>query len=324
MMQRRGFLSWLVVSPLASALPAAAQQSDRIWRVGVLDWSSANDRVIYDGLIQALRELGYAEGRNITIEYRGADGDPERAARFAAELARSQVDIIVAISTPAAHAAKEATRTIPIVFHMADPRATGLVTSLARPGGNMTGVSIAIPDVAAKWLELLREIMPGVVRVAFLGSMPDPNSRTQLREVEASAARLGIVVRALLVGHAGEFEAAFAAAAEAHVSAVIVQTILLNHRAAIGGLAQRHRLPWTGERKDAAEAGALLAYGANRPAVYRRFAAIVDRVLKGANPGELPVEQPTKFELVINLKAAKALGLAVPPTLLARADEVIE
>jgi putative ABC transport system substrate-binding protein len=207
---------------------------------------------------------------------------------------------------------------------MADPIATGLVTSLARPGGNLTGVSVALPDIAAKWLELMREILPGVVRVAFLGAKSDPNAYTQLRRIEAGAARLGVTVQPLLVGDAGDLDAAVATAAGGGASVLIVQTILLNHRAAINALARHHRLAWIAERKDAAEAGALLSYGANRPAIYRRFATYVDRVLRGAAPGDLPIEEPTRFDLIINLKAARALEIDVPASLLARADEVIE
>jgi putative ABC transport system substrate-binding protein len=403
-----------LLAAAASLWPAMAraQGGQRVYRIGVLDWFSPSDRVVYDGLVAALRELGYEDGRNIAIVYRGADGDPERAARDAAELAHGPFDVIVAIATAPAHAAKSATRSIPIVFNVADPLATGLVANLARPGGNLTGLSNSSTDVAAKWLELLRDLLPGLDQVTFLGSSRDPNGGTFLQAIESSAGQLGIAVRPLLIADDADLAAPLEAGAAARSSALVVQPVLLNRRVEIGERARRLRLPWISERRNAAEAGAVLAYGANRPALYRRFAGYVDRVLRGANPGELPISsarskidagsarsssraarrltflggemqrivalsaryrlptmlynrvhveagglmsygvdpaftyrqggayaarilagarpatlpvlQPTSFELVINLRTARALGLAVPPTLLARADQVIE
>jgi putative ABC transport system substrate-binding protein len=314
----------LLAAAAAALWPTAAraQGSRQVYRVAVLDWYSRSDRVVYDGLVEALRELGYEEGRNLVIAYRGADGDPARVARDAAELARGPFDVIVAITTAPAQAAKDATRTIPIVFDVADPLATGLVANLARPGGNLTGLSTTATDVAAKWLELSRDMIPGIERVAFLGSSRDPNSRIYLQAIETSAAQLRVAVHALMIADDADLAAPFAAAAR--TSAVIVHPVLLTRRAEIGELALAQRLPWISERRSACEAGAVLAYGANRPALYHRFASYVDRVLRGANPGELPVEQPTLFDLVVNRRAARQLGLTLPGSILLRADEVIE
>ena len=271
-----------------------------------------------------MRELGYVDGRNIHVEYHSAEQRSDLAATLAADLVRREVDIIVAVATPAAHAAKNATATIPIVMQVSDPLATGLVASLAQPGGNLTGVSSSGPDLAGKRLELLRELRPDLARVAFLGAANDPNARTFLNETQAAAASIRVRLQPLLVTGPEEFDAAFATMIQEQAQGLIVQPLFVGHRAKLAELAARHRLPMVAEQRTFAVAGGLAAYGVNRSALSRRWAYYVDKILKGAKPADLPVELPTTFELVINLKTAKALGLEVPPTLLARADEVIE
>ena len=322
-MRRRGLLSLAALFGGAWAGAARGQQN-RIARIGVLSAFSARDWERYGPMIDMLRERGYIEGRNVTFELRFTDGDAALARRYADELVRLRVDLIVALATPAAHAAKEATQTIPIVFTVADPLATGLVSNLARPGGNLTGTSTVATDLAVKQLEVLREIFPGADRIAFLGSTQDPNAQTFLRQIEAAGAQLGVAVQALLVAGAAEFDAAFAAAAAARASAMIVQPIFVPSRAALAELALRHRVVWIGDNREFAAAGALLAYGADRLALWRRAGFQIDRILRGANPGDLPVEQATHFQLIINLRTARALGLTLPVSILVRADEVIE
>jgi putative ABC transport system substrate-binding protein len=290
----------------------------------VLSWFAQEDTDRYMPLVEALRALGRVDGRDIAFEYRWADGDATRAAQFAADLVRGRVDVLVALASPAAEAARQATQSIPIVFAVADPLDIGLVDNLARPGGNLTGVSMVATDVAAKWLEFLREIVPGLARVAFLGSTRTPTTPDILRRVQATAAQFSVVVLPMLVGDPGEIDAAFAATVAARIGAVIVQPILVSSRAAIGAQGLRHRLPWIGDSPEFAEAGALISYGANRAALLRRAANQVARILRGAAPGDLPIEQPTTFQLVVNLRSARALGLAVPESVLAQADRVVE
>jgi putative ABC transport system substrate-binding protein len=306
-------------------LSARAQDARRIPRIGILDFfSSAASVDFLEPFHQALRELGHVEGRNILVEYHSAEQRSERAAAIAADFVRREVDIIVAVATPAAHAAKSATATIPIVMSVADPLATGLVASLARPGGNLTGVSSTSPDLAGKRLELLQELRPGLGRVAFLGAANDPNTRTFVNETQAAADSIRVRLQPMLVTGPEEFEAAFAAMIKQGSEGLIVQPLFVGHRGKLAELAARHRLPMIGDQTVFARAGGLVAYGVNRRVLFRRLAFYVDKILKGARPPDLPIEQPTKFELVINLKTAKALGVEVPPTLLARADEVIE
>ena len=259
-----------------------------------------------------MRELGYVDGGNIHVEYHSAEQRSDLAATLAADLVRREVDIIVAVATPAAHAAKNATATIPIVMSVSDPLATGLVASLARPGGNLTGVSSSGPDLAGKRLELLRELRPGLARVAFLGAANDPNTRTFLNETQAAADSIRVRLQPLLVAGPEEFDAAFATMIQERAQGLIVQPLFVGHRAKLAELAARHRLPMMADQRAFAMAGGLAAYGVNRPAMSRRWAFYVDKILKGAKPADLPVELPTKFELVINLKTAKALGLDMP------------
>jgi putative ABC transport system substrate-binding protein len=323
-MKRREVIA-LLGGAAAWPLAARAQDARKIPRIGILDFfPSAASADFLEPFRQALRELGHIERQNILVEYHSAEQGSERAVAIAADLVRREVDIIVAVATPAAHAAKGATATIPIVMSVADPLATGLVASLARPGSNLTGVSTTSPDLAGKRLELLREVRPGLGRVAFLGAANDPNTRTFVNETQEAADSLRVHLQPLLVTGPQEFAAAFAAMIQQGSEGLIVQPLFVGHRGKLAELAARYRLPMISDQAVFARAGGLMAYGVNRRGLFRRQAFYVDRILKGAKPADLPIEQPTEYELVINLKTAKALGLDIPPTLLARADEVIE
>ena len=268
-----------------------------------------------------------ATSRGETCSWISSSRRAARSARrpLVQEFVRQKVDVIVASTTPAAHVAKAATTTIPIVMApVADALATGLVTNLARPGGNVTGISTVNPELMAKRLEILREALPSLGRVAFLGSTRDPNAKTFAREMAQAAAVFRMEFAEFMVEGPDGFEAAFRAIKAADCDAVMVQPIFASQRAAIGELALRHRLATIGANPEFARAGVLITYAAEIPKFMLQAASQVDKILKGTSPGDLPVEQPTKFELLINLKTAKALGLEIPPTLLARADEVIE
>ena len=317
---RRLVFALFLLLPLA----AAAQEARKIPTVAWLSWWGGEDNPRSEGFREAMRSLGHVEGATVRFEWHWAGGSRERAAAIAADLVRREVDLIVAQATPAAHAAKAATTTIPIVMTTADPLATGLVTNLARPGGNITGVSIFSPEVAPKRLELLRDLVPRLRRVAFLGSTRDPNTQTFVRETETAAATLGIAFHPVLVDGPGDFEAAFMEMAREGAQALILQPIWYDHRAALAELALGHVLPMAGDTRRFAEAGALLSYGQDWSAGTRRVAAYVDRILKGEKPGELPIEAPAEHELVINMKTAGALGITVPGVLLLRANEIIE
>jgi putative ABC transport system substrate-binding protein len=321
-MRRRDFIAGIAG---AAALPLAARAQETAPRIAVLDFfPSASSATTMEPFRQGLRDLSYVDGRTIIVEYHSAEQRGERAAKLAADLVRRRFDIIVAFATPAAHAAKNATTTIPIVIAVADALATGLVASLARPGGNITGVTSSSPDLAGKRLELLRELRPGLTRVAFLGAANDPNTRTFLRETQAAADSIRVRLQPLLITGPDEFESAFAAMSAERAEGLIVQPLFVGHRSKLVELAARHRLPMLADQRVFAEAGAIVTYGVDRKAFYRHPALYVDKILKGTKPSDLPVEQPTKFELTINLKTAKALGLTIPATVLARADEVIE
>jgi putative tryptophan/tyrosine transport system substrate-binding protein len=324
-MRRREFITLIGGAVAAWPVTVGAQQARKVPRIGIVDFfpSTASADFI-EPFQQGLGDLGYVDGGNIRVEYHSAEQRSDLAGTLAADLARREVDIIVAVATPAAHAAKNATATIPIVMSVADPLATGLIASLARPGGNLTGVSSGSPDLAGKRLELLRELRPGLAQVAFLGAANDPNTRTFLNETQAAADLIDVRLQPLLVAGPEQFDAAFAMMIKERAQGLIVQPLFVGHGATLAELAARHRLPMMGDQRPFAMAGGLAAYGVNRPALFRRVAFYVDKILKGAKPADLPVELPTRFELVINLKTAKALGLEVPPTLLARADEVIE
>jgi ABC-type uncharacterized transport system substrate-binding protein len=307
---------------------AVEAQPTKAPRVGYLsDESGSLGSASFEPIAQGLHELGYLEGRNIVFENRYADGKPEVLPGLAAELVRLKVDVIVAVGTPATRAAKNATETIPIVFtRIADPVTLGLVASLARPSGNLTGVSVLTLDLAAKWLELLTEAMPGVRRVGVFWDPTFPPAALQLREIERAARLLNVELQPVEVRAAEEFEAAGRAVVGQRAQALIVVPALLftEQRHRLAELAVQHRLPTMWYRREQVEAGVLMSYGTNFSAMYRRAATYVDKILKGAKPADLPVEQPTKLELVINLKTAKALDLTIPPTLLFQADEVIQ
>jgi putative ABC transport system substrate-binding protein len=321
---RREFIT-LLGGAAAWPLAVRAQDVRKIPRIGILDFfPSAASADFLEPFRQALRELGHVEDQDILVEYHSAEQRSERAAAIAADLVRREVDIIVAVATPAAHAAKSATAIIPIVMSVADPLATGLVASLARPGGNLTGVSTTSPDLAGKRLEMLRELRPGLGRIVFLGAANDPNTPTFVHETQAAANLIGVHLQPLLVTGPDEFEAAFASMIKQGSEGLIVQPLFVGHRSELAKLAARHRLPMIADQVVFAKAGGLVAYGVSRQVMFRRQAFYVDKILRGAKPPDLPIEQPTKFELVINLKTATALGIEVPPTLLARADEVIE
>ena len=315
----------LTLAPLA----ADAQPPTKLPRVGYLsDESRSSGFASFEPIAQGLRELGYLEGRNIVFEHRYAEGKTEVLSGLAAELVRLKVDVIVAVGTPATRAAKNATETIPIVFtRIADPVALGLVASLARPSGNLTGVSVLTRDLAAKWLELLTEAIPGVRRVGVVWDPTFPPAALQLREIEVAARSLRVQIQPVGVQRPEEFEGALSAMTRQHVGALVVLAGLARsteHRKRIADLAVKSRLPMMSVSREGVEAGGLMSYGTNFSDMYRRAATYVDKILRGAKPSDLPVEQPTKFELVINLKTAKALGLTIPPTVLLRADHVIE
>jgi putative ABC transport system substrate-binding protein len=306
---------------------AAHAQPARLPRLGCLALRAgpAPEDAVFT---QGLRDLGWIEGQNLAIEYRWAAGQVDRLPALAEELVRLQVDCIVAWATPVVQAAKDATQTIPIVMTwVADPLGSGFVASLARPGGNITGMSLMMPELAVKRLELLRELLPSLSRVAFLAYGGDPAHRLFVKEAQDAAERLGLQLQPVVLGSLEELESAFAAMHSERVEVLIVQPIFmsaLGQGQRVADLAATHRLPTISDGNQFTEVGGLMFYGPDRLAVLRRSATFVDKILKGAKPGDLPVEQPIKFQLIINLKTAKALGLTIPPTLLFQADEVIQ
>jgi putative ABC transport system substrate-binding protein len=321
------------VALLSAPLAAQAQQPAKVPRIGFLITGSPESpeaRFSFDPFRQGLRERGYVEGRNILIEYRGAEGRIERLPGLAAELVGLKVDLIVAVATPAARAARQATTTIPIVaLAMGDPVGDGLVASLARPGGNLTGTTFLGPKLVPKHLELLKEALPRISLVAVLwhpGAFAESTARDTMQEAQASAKTLGVRLHFAPVRDPDEFEAAFSAMTRARPDALLVfpSPMFFAERRRIVALAAQHRLPAVFNSRQAVELGGLIGYGASLFELGRHTATFVDKILKGARPGDLPVEQPTKFELVINQKSAKSLGLTIPPSLLFRADHVIE
>jgi putative ABC transport system substrate-binding protein len=316
----------LALALLAAPLAAEAQPVGKVPQVGVLSPGSPPVGAL-DAFRQGLRELGYLEGRDIVIEWRFSEGKDDRLPGLARELVQQNVDVLVAVNTPAALAAKNSTKSIPIVItRVADPVSVGLVASLARPGGNITGESVLTAEMSAKRVELLKEALPGLSRVGVLWSTGNPGSALTVRELEISSRRLGIQLQTLGVHGPGDIRGAFEAARKGRAGALYVvdDVITTSHRAQIVDFARGSRLPVISQYAEFAEQGGLMAYGPSITTMYRRTAYFVDRILKGARPGDLPIEQPTKFELVINLKAAKALGLTIPPSVLARADEIIQ
>jgi putative ABC transport system substrate-binding protein len=281
----------------------------------------------FEAFREAMRELGYAEGRNLSLETRWAGDQYARYATLAADLVRLKVDVIVTLGGAATQAAQQTTQSIPIVMSIAtDPLGSGLVASLAHPGGNVTGTSMMAPDLVAKQLEILREVVPKVFRVALLWNPANPGSAAQVREAEGVARAMGLRLQALEARDPPEIDHAFVAMTRDRPGALVVlaDAIFINQRRRIADLAAKNRLPAVYGMGDYADVGGLIIYSANLPAMHRRAATFVDKILKGAKPADLPVEQPNAFELVINLKTAKALGLTIPPSLLHRADEVIE
>jgi putative tryptophan/tyrosine transport system substrate-binding protein len=328
-MDRRAFLGTLAGGLLAAPLAAEAQQADRVARIGFLFASpgSPNAPTVV-AFREGLRDLGWLEGRNLVIEYRWANGHFDRLPVIAAELVRLKVDVIAASTTPAAIAAKKATDSIPIVgLSLTNPVGLGLIASIAHPGGNVTGVSYSLdPEIFGKHLALLTEAVPKVRRVAVLSNPAGPAQPATIRSIQDAARSLGVQV--LLVDARGptEFDSAFAMLARERPGAVFVvmDPTYIGQRARLPELATRNRLPSMFTQAVDAEAGGLMSFGPSLPSLYRRAATHVDKILKGAKPADLPVEQATKFDLVINLKTAKALGLTIPPSLLQRADQVIE
>jgi putative ABC transport system substrate-binding protein len=295
-----------------------------MWRVGVL-MAGSPPNIFVSVLQNSLRDLGYVEGRNISFEVRFARDRSELATELAADLVRLEPDVIVTHFTPAAVAAKSATTTIPIVMAPAGaPVETGLVNSLARPGGNVTGLSSMAAEFGGKRLELLRQVVPNLSRVGVLALSTNPFTRPFLRDMDTAAASAGIRLDPALVTSATEFDKAFAAMARTHTQAVIVQPFFDAQRASIVELTAKHRLPTMFSDREAVVSGGLMSFWADQSEFFRRAAIFVDKILKGAKPEDLSIEQPAKFELVVNVKTAQDLGLTVPPSILARADEVIE
>jgi putative ABC transport system substrate-binding protein len=331
-MRRREFIS-LVSGAAVWPFAVRAQQREKLPRVGHMvtgSLESSEGRQVIEAFRQGLRERGYTEGENILIEFRGADGKVERFPSLVADLVRFKVDVIVAANTPAGLAAQRATTSIPIVVSvMGDPLADGLVASLSRPGGNITGLTFLGPQLVPKRVELLKEALPGISHVPVLwhpGGYGERTMKDMLREAEAAATSVGVHLRFVDVRGSADFDRAFSALTAERADALIVfpSPILYAERRRIVEFAAKHRLPSISVAKEFVELGGLISYGASISDLIRRSATFVEKILKGTKPGDLPVEQPTKFELVINLKTAKALGLTILPSLLARADEVIE
>jgi len=325
-MRRRAFIS-LLGGAAAWPLAARAQQPGKLPTIGFLVAGTPSSHSQWvAALVRRLHELGWIEGRTVAIEYRWAEGRTDRFDEIAAEFVRRKVDVIVTSATAAIVAAKQATSVIPIVFAAAgDPVETGLVASLARPGGNVTGLSIQQTDVAAKRLELLREVVPGLRRLAILGNVDGPAVLLDMREVQTTARPLGLEVVTSEIRRGEDIAPAFETLkGRADALYVCIDPLVHTHRIRINTLALAARLPTMHGSREPVEAAGLMSYGPNLPDLWRRAGDYVDKILRGANPADIPVEQPRKFDLVINLTTAKALGLEIPPTLLATADEVIE
>jgi putative ABC transport system substrate-binding protein len=326
-MNRRAFITLFGSAAAAWPLAARAQQAAMLPTIGYFGSATpVTQGQLVAAFVQRLRELGWIEGRTIAIEYRWAEGRAERAAEIAAELVQRKVDVIVTSGTAVVVAAMQATSVIPIVFAAAgDPVGTGLIASLARPGGNVTGLSNQVLDLAGKRLELLREIVPGLGRLALLGNVGNPVVVLDMREAQAAARTLGLEVTTLEIRRGEDIVPAFEALNGHEEALYVVFDALVNtHRIRINTLALAARLPTMHGIRDYVEAGGLMSYGTNFPDLFRRAADYVDKILRGAKPADLPVEQPTKFDLVINLTTAKALHLKIPESFLLRADEVIE
>ena len=314
---------------LLSGCERPDQQAAKVRRIGFLAVGSREHRAfLIEGFLQGLREHGYVEGKNIVIEYRFSDDRNDRLPALAAELVNLKVEVILASGSPASFAAREATSTIPIVMGglSANPVETGLIASLSRPGGNITGMSMMSSQLSGKRLELLKEIVPGLATVAVFWNPPNPAYGPILKELEAAAPTLGLKLQRLEVRVPGDFEGAFKSAISQRAGALMApgDPLTANNRKVVADLALKYRLPATMDIKEFAEAGGLLSLGVDLVDSYRRAATHVDKILKGANPADLPMEQPTKFDLVVNLKTARALGLTIPQSVLVQATQVIE
>ncbi len=319
----------LALAILAAPLAADAQQSGKVYRVGHLSGSGeVASKPFIDAFRERMRALGYVEGQNLVLDERYAEGKVDRLPSLAQELIHRNPDVLLVSTTPGNLATKAATSTIPIIMVLvADPVGAGIVPNLARPGGNITGITNIVAELAGKRLELLKEIVPTASRVAVLVNPKDQNAPLQMRSAEAAARRLGVELHPMLeVRSAGDLEKAFEAAVRARAAAALrmIDPLVFMLRKETAALAAKYRLPVIYPTREDVEAGGLIAYGTNVPEQYRQAAALVDKILQGAKPADLPVEQPTKFELVINMKTAKALGLKIPQSVLIRADEVIQ
>jgi putative ABC transport system substrate-binding protein len=317
----------IIIATMGAAAVVRAQQPAKIPRIGYLGFSAASSSTRIDGFRQGLGELGYVEGKNIIIEYRYAEGKLDSEPALAAELVRLKVGIIVTAGAGATRAAKEATSTIPIVMSQdPDPVGNGFVASLARPGGNITGLSSVGADLAGKRLELLKEVLPKIYRIAVFGASTNPGNAPALRETERAAEAFKVQLQFVDILSPKDIETAFRAASKGRADAVLVlnSPVSSSHRKEIAELAAKNRLPAFYNRSDYVEDGGLMSYGVSFTDLAHRAASYVDKILKGAKPADLPVEQPKKFEFVINLKAAKQIGLTIPPNVLARADRVIK
>jgi ABC-type uncharacterized transport system substrate-binding protein len=327
-MNRRAFITLISGAVAAWPLGTRAQQPGKMYRIGFLGNSTAAlEGSLVGSLREGLRDLGYVEGQNILIEYRWAEGQYEQFPALIAELLAQRVEVIVTAGTPASLAVKNATTSVPLVMvAVGDPVTTGLVASLARPGGNITGLTSTSEELDGKRLELLREVIPKLSHVAVFWNPENPTLLTSLKEMRAAAQVLGIKVQVLEVRTPADLEETFKAIVRERPGALLVMgdRLFLHNRQRIMDFATKQRLPVVPGHPELVEAGGLMSYGASYPGMHRRAAYFVDRILKGAKPADLPVERPVKFELVLNLKAAKTLGLEVPPQLIARADEVIE
>jgi putative ABC transport system substrate-binding protein len=323
MISRRGFLALVAMSPLASAQPRARPARLGYLLLTPLSETPSPERAAF---LQRLRELGYVEGGNLIIEYRSAEWEVSRVAALAAELVAAKVDVIFANDTETALAVKRAGVQLPVIAHMHDPVALGIVRSLARPGGNFSGLSIIAPELAGKRLELFKGILPKMKRLAVLWNPTSDGSALEWRSTQSAALELGIELRSLEVSNAQTLLRAFEQLKEQRPQALaaLSDPRMISYRKIISDFAEAQRLPTLFGFSEFAAVGGLISYGANLPDLYARAAVYVDKILKGAKPADLPVEQPTKFELVINLKTAKALGLRIPPELLVRADQVIQ
>jgi putative ABC transport system substrate-binding protein len=321
-MRRREFMALIGGAVVAWPLDARPQQPERIRRIGIIDYTP-----MWEPLREALREFGYVEGQNIAFEYRSAASKPERLSTAAAELVHIPVDVIVTYGTPPTAAAKQATTRIPIVMvGTGDPVQSGLVSSLARPGGNVTGNTILGPEVVAKRLQIFKEAVPSLSRVALLWNPENVSNANNFVELQAAVPGMALSLISVEVRSVNEFDSAFAAMMRTHPDGIVITGDALHqlHMGRIINFLRESRLPGMFQVRENVVSGGFMSYGASLPDLFRRGASYVQKILQGAKPADLPVEQPTKFDLVINLKTAKALGLEIPPTMFARADEVIE